>query len=154
MVGCSRANQGVTSFQGVDRLAVLGFVLGFMLGSAGAFGKIMGIPFDIRHIAFGSSHAALALWHSSALVTWQSALILMVAVSIIGLVNFLVSFSLTLGVAVNARRLEGVNWQRQLGSLWQLAKTQPLSFFLPRDTAAAAPASESIDQSASQHHGS
>ena len=105
--------------------------LGFMLGSAGAFGEIMGIPFDIRHIAFASSHSSLALWHASELLSWRSAALLFASVSLIGLVNFVVSFALTLSVAINARRLEGVDWRAQLRALWALVKARPASFFLP-----------------------
>jgi site-specific recombinase len=106
-------------------------ILGFMLGSAGAFGAILGIPFDIRHIAFGSSHTALALWQvPSSFSLWDVAL-LFVSVAGIGFINFLVSFSITLAVAINARRLEGVDWRAQMASLWRLMRAEPLSFLLP-----------------------
>jgi len=107
-------------------------ILGFMLGSAGAFGAILGIPFDIRHIAFGSSHAALSVWQVPSAFGYVDVALLLLSVSCIGLINFLVSFSITLAVAINARRLEGVDWRAQLAHLWRLMRAEPLSFLLPR----------------------
>lgn len=116
-------------------------VLGFMLGSAGAFGAILGLPLDIRHIAFASSHSTLAVMHASELVSLSGIGWMVLAVSMIGLVNFLVSFSLTLAVALSARRLVGVNWRQQLGLAWKLARSEPGSFFLPPNPLAPAPKS-------------
>jgi site-specific recombinase len=106
-------------------------LLGFMLGSAGSVGLIFGVPFDIRHIAFASSHSTLALMYAPELLTLTDIALVVAAVSLIGLINFLVSFSLTLSVAINARRLEGVDWRAQLRAVWQLAKSHPIAFFLP-----------------------
>lgn len=106
-------------------------ILGFMLGSAGTFGFILGIPLDIRHVAFASSHAAVALMHAPELVTAQGVLVAFLSVSLIGFVNFIVSFSLTLSVALSARRLEGVDWRASFRAAFRLARKQPLSFFLP-----------------------
>lgn len=107
------------------------FILGFMLGSAGTFGFILGIPLDIRHIAFASSHATVALMHAPELVTAQGVAIAFVSVSLIGFVNFIVSFLLTLNVALNARRLEGVDWRASFRAAFRLARREPLSFFRP-----------------------
>lgn len=106
-------------------------LLGFMLGSAGALGVILGIPFDIRHIAFASSHGVLALISAPELLSFFGVSMIALAVGSIGLVNFLVSFLLTLGVAVHARDLEGIDWGARFADVWQLVKREPLSFFLP-----------------------
>lgn len=106
-------------------------LLGFMLGSAGTIGVITGLPFDIRHIAFASSHAALGIWHLPAQQTAGCIATLLVATLLIGLVNFLVSFGLTLGVAVESRKVVGVNWRHQVRTLAQLALRRPFHFFFP-----------------------
>ena len=110
-------------------------VLGFLLGSAGTVGLMLGLPFDIRHIAFASAHSALALWFAPELITFTMVAKLLVAVLVIGMVNFLVSFALTLSVAVTARRVEGVEWRRQLRQLWRLLREDPRAFIIPDRTA-------------------
>lgn len=106
-------------------------LLGFLLGSAGTIGFILGLPFDIRHIAFASAHSALALWFAPDLLTAMNVGKLFVAVVTIGLVNFLISFLLTLQVAIRARQVEGIDWRRQIRQLARLLRAEPLSFFLP-----------------------
>lgn len=105
-------------------------VLGFLLGSAGTIGLMLGLPFDIRHIAFASAHSALAVWFAPELQTPAVIGQLLVAVLVIGLVNFLVSFALTLQVAITSRRVEGIDWRRQLRQLWRLLRKEPVSFFV------------------------
>lgn len=106
-------------------------LLGFLLGSAGAVGVMLGLPFDIRHIAFASSHGALALLYAPELVTPADVAVVLASISVIGFVNFVVSFTLTLAVAINARRLDGVDWRSGLRSVVRLALRSPFSFFLP-----------------------
>ncbi|MEM9695905.1 MAG: hypothetical protein AAGA56_25400, partial [Myxococcota bacterium] len=104
----------------------------FMLGAAGGLSAVFGVPIDIRHIAFGSSHAAVAVFSAPELATFRTILLLSMSVAAIGLINFLVSFAITLAVAINARRLEGVNWRAQVRALAVLAARQPFSFFYLR----------------------
>lgn len=117
-------------------------VLGFLLGSAGTIGVLVGLPFDIRHIAFASAHAALAVWFDPALQTLSTVALLLASVVTIGLVNFLVSFGLTLTVAITARRVEGIRWRQQLRQVWALLRSDPWAFFVPRAEPAAAGAAE------------
>ncbi len=80
--------------------------LGFFLGLSGAIGLFSGIPFDIRHVAFSSSHIAYGSQVSD--MSWFSQLGLVMCLSIftIGLVNFLVSFLITMVVALKAKDLK------------------------------------------------
>ena len=117
-------------------------VLGFLLGSAGTIGLLLGAPFDIRHIAFASAHSALAVWFSPELQTPRAVALLLGAVLTIGLVNFLVSFGLTLQLAITSRRVEGIDWRRQLRQLWRLVRAEPGSFVVPAPGAADAGAGE------------
>lgn len=105
--------------------------LGFMLGSAGTVGEVLGLPLDIRHIAFSSSHGALALWSGPELRTPSGFGVIASAVVMIGVVNFAVSFSLTLAVAINARRLDGADWQGSLRAVWAQLRADPTSFVVP-----------------------
>jgi site-specific recombinase len=45
--------------------------------------------------------------------------------------NFLVSFGLTLAVAIESRKVKGVHWRSQLRALRKLIFSDPLYFFLP-----------------------
>ena len=105
--------------------------LGFGLGSMGTIGTIVGLPLDIRHVAFASAHfgAALEVLHFALPLSQISQVA--VGVAAIGLVNFLVSFGLSLAVAMESR---GVTFRetRDLlahlaGRLWQ----RPLDWFFP-----------------------
>ena len=104
--------------------------LGFMLGAAGGLGVILGLPFDIRHVAFASSHTAIALYYSPD-VSPQTVGIAGAAVAIIGFVNFVVSFGLTLAVAVQARRVAGTEWRSGFRGVARLFRRDPMGFLLP-----------------------
>ena len=131
-----RVRERLLSGQGVFRLLPRGLRerLGPRIekGTGGMLGNlILGIPLDIRHVAFASSHAAVALMHAPELLTAQGVAVALLSVSLIGLVNFIVSFWLTLSVALSARRLEGVDWRASFRAAFRLARKEPLSFFLP-----------------------
>lgn len=105
--------------------------LGFALGSLGTVGQILGLPLDIRHIAFASAHfgTALEVLHFQAAVSlvWPVA----VGIALIGLVNFLVSFGLSLATALESRR---ITWGeiRTLGRrLGRRFLARPLEWFYP-----------------------
>ncbi|MBN2339938.1 MAG: hypothetical protein JXX29_05325 [Deltaproteobacteria bacterium] len=74
--------------------------LGLLLGLAGAVGMFSGIPFDIRHVAFSSAHIAYGS-HAIAL-DWvsQTGVVTLASIFIIGAVNFIVSFVITLVIAL------------------------------------------------------
>ncbi len=80
-------------------------VLGFLLGSAGVVGKILGLPVDIRHIAFSSAHVGVAVLDAPELVDFASVAVVTIGVLGIGFVNFAVSFGLTLAVTLASRQV-------------------------------------------------
>lgn len=77
---------------------------GFYLGLASAFGKLAGLPLDIRHIAFSAANLGYA-WEA---LDWRlsTAAVVLAAtgVVLIGLVNLTVSFSLAFYLALRATR--------------------------------------------------
>jgi site-specific recombinase len=104
------------------------FLFGCMLGSAGTIGIILGLPIDIRHIAFSSAnlgYAITAFGFDLPLVTlaWAS-----LGVLLIGFVNLSVSFSLALWMALRARDVAFTQTRELLRALWQRLKAQPHSF--------------------------
>jgi site-specific recombinase len=108
--------------------------LGFGLGSMGTLGEILGLPLDIRHVAFSSAHFGAALdvldYAVPAAVVIQTAL----GVAAIGLVNFLVSFGLSLAVALESRGVTFGETRRLLIHLLARLRRRPLDWFLPPRT--------------------
>jgi len=113
------------------------FLFGCMLGTAGTIGLILGLPIDIRHIAFSSANLGYALAGTGFSLPWQVFLWGLLGVMLIGAVNLLVSFSLALWMAMRAR---GIAWTDVDGLGQRLGRrllATPSAFFtsrgLPRD---------------------
>lgn len=106
-------------------------LLGVLLGSAGAVGLILGLPFDIRHVAFASSHTAISLFYLGE-ASWRVFVTAALGVGLIGFVNFIVSFGLTLLVAVQARRVSGADWRSGFRNVAALFREDPMGFLLPK----------------------
>lgn len=104
---------------------------GFLLGGATAIGVLFGLPVDIRHIAFSSAYLGYASVALDFAIPLTTVLVALSGVLLIGIVNLLVSFTLTLSVAMRARRIS-FEQGRSLGSL--LAKRllrAPRAFLFP-----------------------
>ena len=102
-----------------------------MLGGFTALGMLFGLPLDIRHIAFSSGYvgyAAVGLEFAIplSLVLWSA-----LGVALIGLTNLAVSFSLTLSVALRARKLSIAQGGHLLGMLFRRFLRNPFDFILP-----------------------
>ena len=107
------------------------FLFGCMLGCAGIFGVILGLPIDIRHIAFASANLGYAIIGSDTLPGWQTLAWAGLGVLLIGLTNLLVSFTLALRTAFRARRMTFSGTRVLLGAVWRRFCESPRSFFLP-----------------------
>jgi site-specific recombinase len=105
--------------------------LGIMLGTAGTIGTILGLPFDIRHIAFSSAHLGTALISAPELFSWQVFAKAALGVSLIGFVNFLVSFGTTLWMTLESRAVSFVQWRHLIWTLVKRAVTRPLEWYIP-----------------------
>jgi site-specific recombinase len=106
------------------------FLFGCMLGTAGTIGIILGLPIDIRHIAFSSANLGYALAAFDFELPLQTALWAAFGVALIGLVNLTVSFALALWVALKARGVEFRQRRELLQRLWTRLRAAPLSFFV------------------------
>lgn len=116
-----------------DRLGgIMGnFLFGCMLGSTGMIGTLLGLPLDIRHIAFSSANLGYALTGFEFAIAWQAMLWGALGVALIGLTNLGVSFALALRTAMGARRIEFAHWGPLLAALWRRFRQHPRSFLLP-----------------------
>lgn len=116
------------------------FFFGFLLGGMTAFGVLFGLPVDIRHIAFSSAYLGYSLNALEYALPWYEIAIAVIGVALIGLVNLIVSFSLSLRVACRARQVT-IPRGALLLRIFNLFLRQPREFFLPPRAESPKPAS-------------
>ena len=110
------------------------FIFGCFLGSTGTVGYILGLPLDIRHIAFASANFVHGLYFISKQdLTWGLAIYSFIGVLLIGLINLLVSFSLSLMVALRSKEVRYSQGQELFFIIVKHLITSPLNFFIPRN---------------------
>jgi site-specific recombinase len=107
------------------------FYFGLLLGGMTGLGVLLGIPLDIRHIAFSSAYFGFSMVGLEFQAPAHAALLAALGVALIGLTNLLVSFGLALYVAMKSRRVTFVQWQALRARLWQRFYRQPREFLLP-----------------------
>jgi site-specific recombinase len=107
--------------------------LGFMLGMSSIVSKILGFPFDIRHITISAGNVSVALYGLGISRVPVSYLVtIFLGVLAIGFLNFLVSFSLAFIVAVKSRGVQLRDYPEFLGILGRYFLNKPLDFIRPR----------------------
>lgn len=106
---------------------------GLMLGITPAVGLMLGLPLDIRHIAFSSANIGYAFISSNFTMQPATMLWACTGVLLIGLTNLLVSFSLALAVALRSRGVPFRAIRTLLAPLRQRLVAQPLEFLLPTE---------------------
>ena len=107
------------------------FWFGVMLGSTPTIGYILGLPLDIRHIAFSSANFVQGIFWLDEQIELSYALYLFAGVLLIGVVNLLVSFSLALMVALRARSIKFAQWKELMVLVASRILKNPLLLFLP-----------------------
>lgn len=107
------------------------FLFGVMLGSMGTLGFILGLPLDIRHIAFASANFIQGLMSINGSPEIGLIIVSFLGVLLIGLTNLFVSFSLTIIVALRARRVRFEQWKPLAKLVFTHFVTRPLDFFWP-----------------------
>ncbi len=122
----------VASYIGNNLGALAGnFFFGFLLGGAWTLGILLGLPLDIRHVAFSSANLGYALAGSGFAPDWNLFAWAAIGVLLIGAVNLAVSFALALYVALRSRRISFADTPRLIKAIWRQFHRQPGSFFLP-----------------------
>src|SRR5574343_92423 len=107
------------------------FLFGCMLGSTGVIGTILGLPLDIRHIAFSSANLGYALTAFQFDLPLKTLLWAVLGVGLIGLINLAVSFTLALRTALDARQIRFEHWGPLAAAVWRRFRAAPRSFLLP-----------------------
>lgn len=104
---------------------------GVFMGSCGPIGLFLGIGIDIRHITFVSGNIALG-WYGSNFMAPHSLMIwAFIGMWLIGLMNFLVSFGLSLTLAFRSRNIPFSQTLDLSKAVWRYFKRRPYEFFFP-----------------------
>lgn len=124
----------MSSFVEANLGAIMGnFIFGCFLGSTATVGYMLGLPLDIRHIAFASANFVHGLYYlSPEHLTWQVAILSFVGMLLIGMMNLLVSFSLALMVALRSKEVKFTEWKQLYKLVTNHFITRPLDFVWPR----------------------
>jgi site-specific recombinase len=105
--------------------------LGFFLGIAGPLGKVMGLPFDIRHITISAGNTAIGYYGLEHNVPFSYTVVILAGVLMIGFLNFLVSFGLAFYVAVRSRGIQLKDYPELIGVVWKYFRQHPFDFLVP-----------------------
>ncbi len=112
---------------------VSNFWFGVCMGSTASIGLFLGLNLDIRHITFTSGNLALGLYGANYVVSNSMLFWGIFGIGIVGLVNFIVSFSLSLGLAFRSRDISLFELRFVTQAIWKHFKAKPLSFFFPTE---------------------
>lgn len=104
-------------------------VLGFMLGGMSSIGRIVGLPLDIRHVTFASAAFGIGWIHQPERMPWGDFAVIAVSIFVMGLVNLTVSFSLSLTVAMQSRKLKFSQGRRLVWSVTKHFLRRPQDLF-------------------------
>ena len=107
------------------------FYFGCLLGGISGLGILLGLPIDIRHIAFSSAFFGFASFGLDFALTWQVVAYCALGLGLIGLMNLVVSFGLALYVAMKSRKLRFNQWRTFIFALLQRFNQYPTEFILP-----------------------
>jgi len=107
------------------------FLFGCMLGYTPMVGQLLGLPLDIRHVAFASANFAYGVEGLAFTVSPHALLVGFAGVLLIGLVNLVVSFSLALKVALRSRGITREQTQGLWGRVIRRFLHRPRDFLWP-----------------------
>ena len=105
--------------------------LGIFLGSTATIGKFFGLDLDIRHITFAAGNFALGLYGKEFSIDTQTFIIAFVTVFLIGFLNFIVSFGLSMVLAFRSRKVNFGEVRNLNRSIIKYFFKNPLIFFFP-----------------------
>jgi site-specific recombinase len=107
-------------------------MLGIFLGVSGPLGKFLGVHFDIRHITIAAGNASIGLYGVGYENLAPSYLaVVFIGVLLIGMINFLVSFSLAFFVAVKSRGIKLKEYPEFIWILFRYFRRFPMDFIFP-----------------------
>jgi site-specific recombinase len=107
--------------------------LGVFLGMVPAIALFLGLPIDVRHVTLssGSLTGSVVSLGPETLQTWDFWLAV-VGILVCGLLNVLVAFSMSMFIAIRARKIKTPERKLIYRAVVARLKKQPLSLFYPR----------------------
>lgn len=122
------ANHLYRGFGGVAGNVALGVVLGFMP----FLSAITGLPLDVRHVTLATGNLVLALVGLGSGISVSMILSALGSVALIGTINLLVSFGLSLALAARSRGTHHRLLRRLLAEVWRNLWRTPVQFIYPK----------------------
>ncbi len=104
---------------------------GVFMGSTASIGIFLGLNLDIRHITFVAGNLAIGLFGEDFQSGWYPILMGIIGIGVIGFFNFIVSFLLSLWLALRSRDIPISELKYLFHSVWLYFRYKPVSFFLP-----------------------
>lgn len=102
--------------------------LGFLLGSTFLLSNVLPFPVDIRHIAFSSANVGFSIMSYD--FNGETILLALLGALLIGLINFIVSFSITLYLALKSRGLSFKLIPKVVFNISKDFLRNPLAYFM------------------------
>lgn len=106
-------------------------VFGLCMGSTFYIGQFFGLPLDIRHITFAAGNMAIGLHGAGMHLPLATIIWSVIGIGVIGLVNFAVSFALSLSLAMRSRSIPFRDLDDISRAVWEKFKRRPMQFFFP-----------------------
>ena len=107
------------------------FWFGVFMGSTVVVGMIFGLPLDIRHITFAAGNLGIALQGAHFTIGYWPLFWGILGIGVIGFVNFIVSFSLSLSLAMRSRGIPLTDLDEIVAAIWMHFRRWPSHFFFP-----------------------
>lgn len=104
---------------------------GFFMGSVGSIGIFLGLNIDIRHITFSAGNFAMGFFGSGFTLTADMIFWAILGIGIIGFMNFIVSFMLSLTLALRSRNIAFKELRPLMSAVLTRFSIEPFSFFYP-----------------------
>lgn len=104
---------------------------GIFMGSTASVGAFIGLDLDVRHITFVSGNLALGLFGADFHVTASMLFWGIFGIPVIGFMNFIVSFLLSLTLAFRSRSIPLRELKFLFKAVWKYFKKNPFLFFIP-----------------------
>lgn len=105
--------------------------LGFFLGSTFVIGKFLGLNIDIRHITFSAGTFGIALAGLDNVLSLADWIFTFIGIFLIGGFNFLISFVMSLFVALRSRNISITKIPEVLAAVGQKWRKSKREFFVP-----------------------
>jgi site-specific recombinase len=109
------------------------FWFGVFMGSTAPIGLFLGLNLDVRHITFASGNLALGLYGAYFIVGKSLLFWALTGIAVIGLVNFIVSFTLSVTLALRSRNISLFELRFVALAIGTHFTRKPVSFFFPTE---------------------